>query len=87
MPFVAYKIWHTSAFSPFVLWNTLYFERTLDFLRAPGRRVEPKDVVRLSPLQHAHINVLGRHQFLAADPLRSGEYRPLRTPEGKLLLG
>jgi hypothetical protein len=64
-----------------VLWNTMYLERALEHLQAQGNRVEPQDVARLSPLQHAHINMLGRYQFVLAEPLRHGEYRPLHQPE------
>jgi TnpA family transposase len=63
------------------LWNTIYIERAVEQLRAQGRRIEPEDVARLSPLQYKHLNFLGRYQFLLPEPVTRGEYRPLRSPE------
>jgi len=37
----------------------------------------PEDRARLSPLQHRHLNVLGRFSFALADPIASGKLRPL----------
>jgi hypothetical protein len=36
--------------------------------------------VRLSPLAHEHINMLGRYTFALSDPVARGELRPLRNP-------
>ncbi|WP_440072299.1 Tn3 family transposase [Streptosporangium sp. OZ121] len=33
----------------------------LDRLRAPGVLITDEDAARLSPLGHAHLNVLGRY--------------------------
>ena len=41
-----------------ILWNTIYLDSALEHLRSLGRRIEPEDEARLSPLQHGHINVL-----------------------------
>jgi hypothetical protein len=38
-----------------------------------------EDVARLSPLQHANLNVLGRYSFRASTPAGGG-LRPLRNP-------
>jgi len=62
------------------LWNTIYLERALEHLRAQGRRIEPEDVARLSPLQHKHINFLGRYMFALPEAVLQGDYRPLRSP-------
>lgn len=67
------------------LWNTIYLERALEHLRAQGRRIEPEDVARLSPLQHKHINFLGRYTFTLPDAVLRGDYRPLRSPEEALV--
>lgn len=64
-----------------ILWNTLYLDRALQHLRDGGRRIEPEDEARLSPLQHGHINVLGRYQFALSEAVMRGEYRPLREPD------
>jgi len=42
-----------------ILWNTMYLDRILDHLRETGQTLIPEDVIRLSPLQHEHLNVLG----------------------------
>lgn len=64
-----------------ILWNTIYLDRALEHLRSLGRRIEPEDEARLSPLQHGHINVLGRYQFALSEAVMRGEYRPLRSPD------
>jgi hypothetical protein len=52
--------------------------------RLPERGVEVKseDIARLSPLGHQYINMLRRYQFALAEPLKWGELRPLRDPNG-----
>jgi hypothetical protein len=44
--------------------------------------IHPEDRARLSPLQHKHINVLGRYSFALADPIAQGELRPLNLGGG-----
>ena len=39
-----------------------------------------EDVARLSPLQHKHINMLGRYSFSVPEAVAKGELRPLRNP-------
>lgn len=41
--------------------------------------VPNEDVARLSPLEHANLDVLGRHSFRASTPA-GGSLRPLRDP-------
>jgi len=60
-----------------VLWNTLYMQAALEHLRSEGLEIHPEDRARLSPLQHRHVNVLGRFSFALADPVASGKLRPL----------
>lgn len=60
-----------------ILWNTLYLQAALEHLQAEGMTIRPEDQARLSPLQHKHLNVLGRFSFALADPIASGELRPL----------
>jgi TnpA family transposase len=43
-----------------ILWNTLYMESVLNQFRQGGYTMLDKDVPRLSPLIHEHINMLGR---------------------------
>ena len=63
-----------------VLWNTYYMDAALNHLRSEGVEVREEDVARLSPLGHAHFNLLGRYQFHLPESLRNGEMRPLRNP-------
>lgn len=62
------------------LWNTVYMDATLGQLRVEGYDVRPEDVARLSPLGHAHVNMLGRYAFTLPDTVARGELRPLRDP-------
>lgn len=64
-----------------VLWNTLYMAESLDYLRSNGMEVDHEDVVRLSPLKHKHINMLGRYQFALPESIRQGRLRPLNLGE------
>ena len=64
-----------------VLWNTIYIEATLNQLRTEGYLVKDEDVHCLSPLQHEHINMMGRYSFSMPDAVAKGELRPLRIPE------
>lgn len=63
-----------------VLWNTIYTEAALSQLRAEGYPVKDEDVVRLSPLLHEHINMLGHYSFSVPEAVAKGELRPLRDP-------
>ena len=64
-----------------ILWNTIYIEAVLNQLRREGDAVRDEDVARLSPLIHAHINMLGRYSFAVPDAVARGELRPLRDPK------
>jgi hypothetical protein len=50
------------------LWNSKYLSAAVDQLRAQGIPVEEKDAARLSPLGHAHLNVLGRYSISSFTP-------------------
>lgn len=63
-----------------VLWNSIYMEAILNQLRAQGYLVNDADVVRLSPLLHDHINMLGRYSFLVPEGVAKGELRPFNDP-------
>jgi TnpA family transposase len=60
-----------------VLWNTRYLNAAIEQLGDQGHPVREEDVTRLSPLGHAHLNVLGRYTFTS---LPGPELRPLRDP-------
>jgi TnpA family transposase len=63
-----------------VLWNTIYMEAALDRLWQQGHQVNTKDVAKLSPLLHEHINMLGRYSFSVPESVNNGQLRPLRDP-------
>ncbi len=52
-----------------------------EYLQAEGMTIHPEDQARLSPLQHKHLNVLGRFSFALADPIASGKLRPLNLEQ------
>ena len=64
-----------------MLYNTIYTQRALDQLAAAGYEIQRGDIRRLSPLEHEHITLTGRYHLILADPIRRGEYRPLKTPD------
>ena len=63
-----------------VLWNATYIGAAVERIRAEGVGVDPRDIARLSPLVHKHINLLGRYAFSLPEPVAGGQLRPLRTP-------
>ena len=62
-----------------VLWTTRYIDAAVAQLRAEGHEIRDEDVVRLSPLKHKNLNVLGRYSFTASQPVDG--LRPLRDPD------
>ena len=42
-----------------VLWNTIYIDGILAQLRLKSHPTKDEDIVRLSPLVHEHINMMG----------------------------
>ncbi len=62
-----------------VLWNTLYIDQALEYLRKNGHEVKDEDVSRLSPLIIKHINFLGRYFFVMHPSVKNGRFRPLST--------
>lgn len=64
-----------------VLWNTRYTSAILDWLMAIGEEVSDEDRARLSPLKFAHVNMLGRYQFVLPSDVALGGMRPLRDPD------
>ena len=64
-----------------VLWNTEYVGAILGLLEAIGVDVLEEDVARVSPVRWAHVNMLGRYEFLLSDVVASGDLRPLRDQD------
>jgi TnpA family transposase len=50
------------------LWNLKYLSAAVDRLRTEGVPVKDSDAARLSPLGHAHPNVLGRYSISSSTP-------------------
>jgi TnpA family transposase len=63
-----------------ILWNTIYIDAILNQLKQEGYEIQDADLVRLSPLIHDHINMLGRYSFVVSESVAKGELRPLRNP-------
>lgn len=61
-----------------VLWNTLYMNSAVNYLRGTQLEVNAEDTARLSPLVYRHINMLGCYHFELSDAILKGEMRPLR---------
>jgi hypothetical protein len=64
-----------------ILWNTIYIEKALKQMKEEGFEVLEEDIARISPLQHRHINFLGRYSFAVTEQLEKGELRELHTPD------
>jgi hypothetical protein len=56
-------------------------DATLSRLRQQGVEIKDADVVRLSPLLHKHINMLGHYSFTLAEFIRAGVLRPLNASQ------
>ena len=61
-----------------VLWNTLYIQKALDYLRVNGMDIRDEDVLRLTPLSYDYIRLTGRYNFTLTAKPESGGLRPLR---------
>jgi TnpA family transposase len=60
-----------------VLWNTIYMQSAIDHLQQQSIAIREEDEARLSPLVHAHINVLGHYSFVLTEQVTKGQLRPL----------
>jgi TnpA family transposase len=63
------------------LWNTVYLDRILGRLRESGFPVLDRDVARLHPYWHKHINVHGHYPFHLPHLANGIGSRPLQDPE------
>jgi hypothetical protein len=61
-----------------VLWNTLYLNKALGYLRASGMEIHDKDINRLTPLGFDHIRMTGRYDFTLTARPELGGLRPMR---------
>lgn len=62
------------------LWNTIYMQAALDYLKQQGEEVKAEDEARLSPLSYKHVNMLGHYSFTLAEQVLNGQLRPLNQP-------
>lgn len=60
-----------------VLWNTIYMQKSLNFLKTKNVKIKEDDLKRLSPLVYKHINMLGHYSFDIEDKFMQGKLRPL----------
>ena len=68
-----------------VLWNTVYMQAALDFLRSQGEVIKEEDEARLSPLGRKHINFLGHFSFSLPQVVEEGALRSLNIAEEQVL--
>ena len=64
-----------------VLWNTVYLQRAVDYLRKQGIEPGPTDLAHLSPLGWAHIRLTGDYDWEVASSKGPESFRPLRTTD------
>src|SRR6516165_7591909 len=62
-----------------ILWNTVYLQRAIDYLRGQGYEPTPSDLAHLSPLGWEHINLTGDYHWETSPTLGPDQFRPLRT--------
>jgi hypothetical protein len=62
-----------------VLWNTRYLNSAIETLADEPRPSTENDIRRVSPLGHAHLNVLGRYTFPPVTTITT--MRALRDPD------
>jgi len=63
------------------LWNTVYLEQAVQFLKDQGRIIDENLLSHLSPLGWEHINLTGDYLWPANKPFGKGNFRPLRVPK------
>jgi hypothetical protein len=64
-----------------VAWNTVYLERAVASLSAPGKEIGTDLLAHLSPLGWEHINLTGDYVWHANKRVAAGRFRPLRFPK------
>jgi TnpA family transposase len=62
-----------------ILWNTVYLQRAVEYLRRRGYHPTPGDLAHLSPLGWEHINLTGDYDWNSLPVLGPDQFRPLRT--------
>jgi TnpA family transposase len=62
-----------------ILWNTVYLQRAVDYMRKQGHHPALLDLTHLSPLGWEHINLTGDYHWETSPTLGPDQFRPLRT--------
>lgn len=62
-----------------ILWNTVYLERAIQFLKDRGHLVNENLLKHLSPLGWEHINLTGDYVWRQNKSVEKGKFRPLRV--------
>ena len=68
-----------------VVWNSIYIQAALDYLRSIGEIINPEDEAKLSPLMQGHINFLGNFKFSLSEEVARGLLRSLSVPDGSIV--
>ena len=63
------------------LWNTVYLQRAVDYLRKQGIEPGPTDFAHLSPLGWAYITLTGDYYWEVELSMGPDPFRPLRTTD------
>lgn len=59
------------------VWNTVYMQAALDYLKQHGHEISDEDLTHLSPARFEHINIYGKYSFDISVGLNIGGLRPL----------
>jgi TnpA family transposase len=66
-----------------VLWNTVYLEKAVDYLKQEGMDIPEEYLQHLSPLGWEHINLTGDYVWNLKQATSFDQLRPLRVKENK----
>lgn len=66
-----------------VLWNTVYLEKAVDYLKEQGMDIHEEYLQHLSPLGWDHINLTGDYVWNLKQATSFDKLRPLRVKENK----
>lgn len=66
-----------------VLWNTVYLEKAVDYLKQQGMDIPEEYLQHLSPLGWEHINLTGDYVWNLKQATSFDKLRPLRIKENK----
>lgn len=61
------------------VWNTVYSQSALDYLKQKGEEVHDDDLKHFSFIMNAHINILGRFSFTLPKKVSEGALRDLNV--------